>query len=340
VKHLLVACSLVALAAAGCGKRGSKPATQVAGLAAVPASAEVVVAADVARVASSPLVERAVDTLLLKDPELASRWERLRESCKLDPTRLKSIVLAIGPHAANGQPGTGPVLMIVTGTLVETEVADCVRTMVGQGGGTLTAKPVDGHTLYQAKDGKRTMFFAFGRADTVVLGANEEYVKAAIGSGPKLSENTQLTAWMARADQKAPIWAAGHVDERVRGGLVKVTNGQLEAGPTAIVLALDPSDGAKVDLGAVMATQKDANTLESFAKSQLGLLSMAAQAKSLGMVVQKVSVTTENEVVRFKANLDMNDVNLLISVLDGGAPAAQDSPPSTVPDAGTSPDAQ
>jgi hypothetical protein len=332
----VVVCGLVALLAAGCKDR-KPPALQLAGLSAVPASAEVVVAADVARVVSSPLVTRAVDTLLLKDADLAVRWQKLQDVCKLDATKLKTVVLAIGPHAPDAQPGTGPVLMIVTGQLVETELADCVRSMVGQGGGTLTAKPVDGRTLYQAKDGKRTMFFAFSRPDTVVLGANEKFVGQALGTGPKLADNSELTGWIARADQKAPIWAAGRVDERVRGGLVRVTNNQLTAGPIAIILAVDPTDGAKIDVGAVMTSPADAKTLESFAKTQLGLLSMAAQAKSLGTVVQKVEVSTENQVTRFKANLDMNDVNLLISVLDGGPSDEQISPPATVPDAGMPP---
>lgn len=338
MKRLLVVCGLVALVATGCKER-RKAVVPLAGLAAVPASAEVVVAADVARVASSPLVIRAVETLLLKDADLALRWQKLHDVCKLDPDKLKSVVLAIGPHAAGAQPGTGPVLMIVTGQLVETELADCVRSMVGQGGGTLTAKPLNGRTLYQAKDGKRTMFFAFSRPDTVVLGASEAYVSEALGTGKKLADNGQLTAWIARADQKAPIWAAGRVDDRVRGGLVRVTNNQLKAGPIAIILAADPTDGAKIDVGMVMASAEDAKTLESFAKSQLGLLSMAAQAKSLGMVVQKVNVSTENDVVRFRANLDMNDVNLLISVLDGGPADEQGSTPATVPDAGV-PDAK
>jgi hypothetical protein len=341
VKQLLVICCLAAVIATGggCGKKRGGPASQVAGLSAVPASAEVVVAVDVPRVASSPLVTRAVDSLLLKNSVLAAEWQRLSESCKTDPHKLESIVFAIGP--GTGQPGTGPVLMVVTGKqLVETELAECVRSMVGQGGGTLTAKPLDGRTLYQAKDGQRTMFFAFGKPDTVVMSANEDFVKAALGPGKKLSDNSELTRWMARADQKAPIWAAGRADPRVRTGLVKLTNGQLKEGPVAIVLAVDMTNGAKLDLGAVMASAADAKALESFGKTQLGLLSMAAQAKGLGMVVQKVSITAENDVTRLKANLDVNDVNLLISVLDGTAPTEQDSPPSTVPDAGTSPDAK
>ena len=62
-------------------------------------------------------------------------------------------------------------LVVATGQLVETDFAACVRQLVGKGGGTLTAKSAEGNkTLYEAKDGNRVMSFAFGRADTVVLG--------------------------------------------------------------------------------------------------------------------------------------------------------------------------
>ncbi len=314
---------------------------------------------DVARVASSPLVQRAVETFLLKDADLASRWQRLQDSCKLDITALKHIVLAIGPSGAaasatgsgfaggsaapvappttTGGPGTGPVIMIVTGKLVETELAACVRAMVGHGGGTLTAKTTNGRTLYQAKDGNRTMYFAFGRADTVVLGSNEAYVSEALGTGKKVADNVELSKWLALVDQKAPIWAAGRVDERVRAGLVKVTDGQLSAGPSAMLLSIDPSNGASLDLGAVMASAADAKTLESFAKTQLSLMAMAAQMKSLGKVVDKVSIEATAEVVHFKANLAMEDVNQLISALDGAEASAQDSPPATGPGSGANP---
>ncbi|HSN29505.1 MAG TPA: hypothetical protein VLT45_24625, partial [Kofleriaceae bacterium] len=61
---------LISLALAwGCGKKhGGGSATEVAGLSAVPASAEIVISADVARVMDSPLVERAVDQLMLREP--------------------------------------------------------------------------------------------------------------------------------------------------------------------------------------------------------------------------------------------------------------------------------
>src|SRR5204862_299729 len=129
----------------------------------------------VPRVLNSPLVQRAVDTLMARDPELATRWQKLHDSCKLDASQLKHVVLAIGAHTGP-QPGTGPVLMVATGKLNETELATCVRDMVGHGGGSLTAKDAGGRTLYEAKEGSRTMYFAFGRPDTVVLGSNEAFV--------------------------------------------------------------------------------------------------------------------------------------------------------------------
>jgi hypothetical protein len=325
----VVACAALALVS-GCGSKKSKATPEVSGLAAVPASATAVVVADVARVIDSPLVQRAVDQLLLRDPQLNERWQHLYNSCKIDSRKLKHVVLAIGPHGEQG-PGTGPVLMVVTGQLVETELSACVRSMVGQGGGTLTAKDIGGRTLYQAKDGNRTMFFAFGKADTVVLGSNEAYVTEALGTGKKIADNAELAGWMKLVDRTQPLWAAGKVDERVRGGLVKLTNGQVSQGPTAMVMSANPTDGLTIEVGAVMASDQDAKTLESFAKTQLGVMAMAAQAKSLGKAVDKITISAEKQVVRFKAALGPEEVNLLISALDGGGITAQDSPPATEP---------
>lgn len=324
---------ILAVALVACGKKSTKVSPEVTGLAAVPASAQVVIVADVAKVSHSPLVARAVEQLLMRDADLAARWQRLSESCKLDINNVKHVALAIGPKQGDA-PGTGPVLMVVTGKLVEAELATCVRSMVGQGGGTLTAREAQGRTLYEAKDGNRTMFFAFGRPDTVVLGSNEQFVREALGTGKKVQEGGEMTALIKRADQKAPVWAAGRVDDRVRGGLVKVTNGQLKEGPTAMLVAIDPTNGAKLEVASVMASAADAKTLESFAKGQLALMAMAAQAKSLGRVVDKIAISAEGDLVRFRATLDMDEVNLLISALDGGGGSEQDSPP-TAPGSGS-----
>jgi hypothetical protein len=325
-----VALAMCGLALAwGCGKKhGGGPAVEVAGLAAVPASAEVVISADVPRVADSPLVSRAVDQLMLRDPDLADRWQKLHDSCKLDETKLAHVLLAIGPRGNQNGVGTGPVLMVATGKLTENELVTCVRGMVGSGGGDVTAKTVAGHTLYQARDGSRIMFFGFGRPDTVLLSSNEAFITEALSPGKKATDNADLGAWIALADQKAPVWAAGRADPNLRDRLVKLTGGQLSAGPQAMVVSFDPTSGAKLDLGAVMVNAQDSKALESFAKGQVALLGMAAQKFSAGKLVDKIQVTAEGTVVHVRVNLALDEVNQLISALDGGGSAAQDSPPA------------
>jgi len=123
------------------------------------------------------------------------------------------------------------------------------------------------------------------------------------------------------------LWAIGRVSERVKTGLSRVTQGQVKTGPTAFVGSADLSDGAKLELGAVMSNAEDAKQLESQIKAQLAMLVMVAQAKSLGTVVQKVKLSVDGNVVRIAANLTMDDVNHVLSMLDGGGPPAQDSPP-------------
>jgi hypothetical protein len=329
--------AVAAVAAAACGKKSGDgaPSAELAGLAAVPANAEVVIGVDLAKVAGAPLVQRAVDQLLLRDADLQTRWQRFHDSCKLDlGNQIRRMWLAIGPSggggsgAPSGRPGTGPTVMVVTGQLGEADLSTCVRAMVGQGGGSLTAKDLSGRTLYQAKDGSRSMFFAFGRADTVVLGANEAYVTEALGTGTKVLDDADMKRFLAQADQTAAVWAAGRVDPRVRAGLASVTQGKLTAGPVAFVAALDFSDGAKVELGAVMPTAADAKALESFAKTELGTLGMVAQIRSMQRIVDKIEVKTDDVMVKFTAKLSVDDVNQLLSVLDGGPAPAQGSAPS------------
>ena len=173
-------------------------------------------------------------------------------------------------------------------------------------------------------------------AGFVVLGSNEAFVTEAIGNGKKALDNPDLKMWIGLADQKAPIWAAGRVDPRVKTGLVRVTNGQLTAGPAAMVVAVDPTDGATLEVGALMASPADAKALESFAKNQLALLGMAAQAKSLGTIIDKIAIAADGTMVRFKAILDLDEVNQLVSALDVGGGSAQGSPPAAGSGSGSS----
>jgi hypothetical protein len=116
---------------------------------------------------------------------------------------------------------------------------------------------------------------------------------------------------------------------------VKASGGKLTAGPSAIIATADPTDGAKLDLAAVMASADDAKALESFANNELKIVTMVAQMKSLGAAVAKITVAVEGSVVRFRAPLTVEDVNHLLSVLDEKPASEQGSPP---PGAQTTPE--
>ena len=53
------------------------PGSLIAG---VPASAQVVIVIDVAKVIGSPLVDRAIDQLMMRDADLAARWQKLQDT--------------------------------------------------------------------------------------------------------------------------------------------------------------------------------------------------------------------------------------------------------------------
>ncbi|HEU0034702.1 MAG TPA: hypothetical protein VFQ53_28955 [Kofleriaceae bacterium] len=328
---------LALLVSAACGKKSdgpSGPPPEVTGLAAVPSTAEVIIAADVQRLADSPIVERALEQLLVRDPSLAQSWQEVAEGCKIDVAKqIKHVVLVLGPTPKGGRPGTGPVLMVATGSVPETELSACIGKLVGKGGGSVTGKTVAGRTIYQVKDGARVMWFAYGRPDTVVLGTSDAYVHEALSAGKKALDHPELAAWLKQVNQNSPLWAVGRVDERVRNGLVGVAPG-LKAGPTAFLGSIDPSEGLKIDAGILMGSPADAKQLESFVSGQKNMIGMAA---GLAPVVKKVSITVDGSMLRLKAPLDMKDVNQLLSVLDGGGSAAQDSPPADSPGSGSAP---
>jgi hypothetical protein len=316
--------------APGCGKKASEPSgppPEITGLAAVPSTAEVVIGANIAKLVDTPVIDRAVDQLLLRNAVLSERWQRLRDDCKVDFGRqIKRVMLAIGPHTGP-EPGTGPVLMVVVGSIPEADLKECVVKFVGHGGGTVTGQTVYGRTLYLAKDGNRAMYFAYGRPDTIVLGADEAFVTEALGTGKKAPDNADLARWLKLVNQNSSVWAAGRTDARIRGGLVRFTEGKLREGPVAYTASADLLDGANLQFGVVMASPEDAKGLESYVNGEKALLTAAAQLKSLGSVVAKITVAVEGNVVKFRAPLTVEDLNQLLSVLDGGSPPAQDSAP-------------
>jgi len=331
-RRAALALALAALASlAGCGRKpggAAGPSPELTGLAAVPSTADVIVGMDAGRLAESPIVTRAIEMLLAREPDLAARWQALRESCKLELGQVNRLMIALGPTPAGGRIGTGPLVMIATGKISEADLLKCVRDIVGKGGGSLIVKYPDSRPLYQVKDGARTMFIAFGRPDTVILGNNEAYVNEAVGAGRKALDDPELAGWLKLANQNAPVWVVGRVADRLKAGLVRASNGTLKAGAKAYVGALDLTGGVKADLSALMESPEDAKQLESQLNLNLIGLSWAAQVASLAKVVQKVAIKAEDASVRFSVPLTMEDVNHVLSALDGDRAAAQDSPPA------------
>jgi hypothetical protein len=315
----------------GCGKRAhlpTGPSPEVTGLAAVPSTADVVVGLDIVRLADSPIVERSIEMLLAREPDLASRWQSLRESCKLELAQVNRLMIALGPPPPGGRLGTGPMILIATGKLSEPDIVKCARDIVGKGGGSLTVKNREGRTLYQVKDGARTMFIAFGRPDTVILGNHDAYVQEAVGGGNKALDNPELAGWIKLANQNAPVWVVGRVADRLKTSLVRASGGTLKAGAKAYVGSLDLTDGVKGELRALMESPEDAKQLESVANLNLVGLSWAAQREALARIVQKVSIKAQGDTVRFSVPLTMDDVNRVLLALDDDGAPAQDSPPA------------
>ncbi|MGE0868734.1 MAG: hypothetical protein AB7P03_09235 [Kofleriaceae bacterium] len=326
-----------ALLAASCKEKSKTPPPpppEITGLAAVPANAIAVIGADVAKLGDSDLVDRAISSLLVRERGLSEKWQRL-QSCKLDLIhKLDHVMLAVGPPNADAPHGSGPALLVAVGTLVETDVTACVRTLVGNGGGTLTATAANGRTVYAAKEGNRALYFAFSRADTVVLSNQEAYLLEALGNGKKAPDNQDLQRQLTMVNQHSPVWGAGRLPPQLSNGLRSVVR-DLTTGPSWVVGMVDLSKGAKLDVAAVMATSEDAKRFESQAKIEIRLMGGVAQIRSLGPLVNKVTVATKDKVVWFGIDLTTEEVNQLLSVLDAGPQPEQGSPPAQ--GSGTSP---
>ncbi len=316
---------------AGCHRKTSDargPSPELSGLAAVPSTAEAIVGIDPGRLVESPILTRAIETVLAREPDLATKWTSLRETCRLELANIHRIMLALGPTPAGGRFGTGPLVMIATGKIVEVELVKCVRDIVGKGTGSLIAKNHQGRTLYQVKDGNRTVFIAFGRPDTVIMGNHEAYVHEAVGAGQKALDNQELAGWLKQADQKAPVWFVGRLPERIRTGLIRASNNTLKGGATALLGSLDLTSGIHGQMVALMESADDAKQAELLMKTHLTALSWAAQVAALARIVQKISIKADGTKVRFTLPLAMEEVNRVLSALDGGKAPAQDSPPA------------
>jgi len=174
----------------------------------------VIVGVDVAKLAFSPIVERAIDQLLLRDPVLQQSWQEVHDGCKIDVIKqVKHVVLAIGPHAPGGRPGTGPTLLIATGTLPEHDPPSASRRSSARAAARSPARrSVDARSIRSRT--ARTRCPRVRPPDTVIMGSSDAYVTDALGTGPKATANPDMAGWLKLVDMNAPIWGVGRVDEQ------------------------------------------------------------------------------------------------------------------------------
>lgn len=315
--------ALAAIAAAGLACRGDdkKPGTKtdparasvasIVGLDAIPAGVRVVVGVDVAKLARSALVQRAVDQMFARDPELEKRIDALLTACKLDPVeQLDSFVIGMGEG--------DQVVLVASGQFREADIAICVDKTLTADGGRLTTQSVAGRTAYKADGGKSwpAVWFAFGAPNTLVLSSSDKLLGEALGKGKKVATDDNLAPLIARAHPaEAAMWGAGSVSPAVGEGLVTASSGKVRP-PRAMFGHVRFDAGLAAELGAVMASADDAKLLESEAKPQLELLSLAAQKYGLGRLVHKLAISAESDTVLVRIALTEDELRELVSRID------------------------
>ncbi len=323
----LVALAVLALGG-GCKehKRAAPPPAPIAALAAIPVDATAVVGLDVGRLGRSRLIGRAVDQMLDRDPELRDQLGKLAAACSLDLVKqIKTVHLALGPAVTTGVRAS---LMVATGELSEANLTHCLQAGVGSGGGDVTVRQSGGRTLYRLAAGRHVLFFGFGHADTVVLGPREDWVLAGLGDGAKVEASPVLGPALLAVERDAAMWAVATVDPELGTALARLSKNAIAAGPTVVSGALDPLDGVRASAAFAMKTAGDARALADYARGELAMGTIAAQALGLGKVLAKVAVRQDGTAVRFRVDLTDAEVKDVLAAIDRGLPPRQDAQPA------------
>lgn len=335
MRGLVVAAAVALTLTASCKKRATPPPAEppaVAALAAIPSDATVVVGLDMRRLADSDLVGRALGRMFASDPGLALRFQRLASACGVDVTRqIDHVHLAMAPG------GVGPArrsLLVATGKLDEQALTRCLQAGVGSGGGDVTVKQAGVRSIYKLVEGRHTVYFGFGQADTVVVGPDETWVEAALSDGPKVGAGA-LAPLLAAVDQQAGLWFAAQMDPELGQSLVRTTGGAIGAPPAGVFAELDPQAGLNAHAAFMMVSDTDANQLVEFARRELAIGALAAQAYGLGPVVAKVDVAAVGKDVHFRVRLTESELKDVLVAIDSAGPDGQDAPPPA--DGGTPP---
>lgn len=340
------ALAVIAALAGACREKSADEEAKAAvaaveGIDAVPASADVILGAEVPLLARSALIERAIAGMLTTDPGLRGELEKLFAGCGFDPVRdVRSVLLAMDtPDKAPA--GSERVLMVASGQLSEPKLAACVSRHMSQMGGSLVQKAVGGRVHYHADapQGRQDVWFAFGSPQTAVVATSAEFLAEALGTGARLASDGPMAQLIHRARvPDAAVWAAGRVSPEVGKGLARATGGQLEP-PTAMFGHLAAETGLDVELGVELTDPKQAKEALSLAKNELRLLAQVAQKWRLGRAVAKIAPEAVGQTLYFRAVLTDEELRQALAPIDTDAgPNQNPAPPEG--NQGAQPDGQ
>ncbi len=339
-----LALGLTVAVAAACRDRDSDDpqviVAAVEGMNAVPASADIVLGADVAPLARSALVQRAITRMLMGDPGLQAELDKLFNGCGFDPARDLSTVLLAMDSPPAGSAGDR-VLLVATGRVAENKLASCVGRHMSELGGQLVQKAVGGRVHYHADapQGRTDVWFAFGSPETVVVSSSPEFLGEALADGPRLASDSQMAGLVHRAKVPgAALWAAGRVSPEVGKGLAAATGGGVGA-PRAMFGHFAADTGLTAELGVELASPQEAKTALSLAKSQLRILAQVAQKWKLGRAVAKVSMEAIDSTLYLRVALSDDELRQVLAPIDTDAgPDQNPAPPER--DQGAEPNGQ
>jgi hypothetical protein len=243
---------------------------------------------------------------------------------------VKTVLLAVGPRPDKNV-GPQASLLVASGQIGEAALTRCLQAGTGGGGGQLSVRDSGGRPLYKLTEGTRVLHFAFGRDDTVVIGADERWVLAAVGDGAKIESSKELGPLLAQVDRGAAVWTAATMDAELGAGLARITKGKLATPPVALYGSLATKDGLAGAIAFRMQSEGDAEALVTFARGELDMITMAAQGMGLGPVVAKVKVERKGAEAQFRVTLNDAEVKQVLAAIDRGGGSGQDAQPPTPP---------
>jgi hypothetical protein len=298
-------------AAAGPSTDQSSAALKAQGTDALPGETRVVVGLSAPKIAASPLARRLVADLLGRDADAEQRLVDLLGRCKIDPEKdVESLTIGM----AEGQ----DLGLLVRGKLDEKALAECVRAETTSTGGTFVDQQTLGRTVYVAtsKEGGQKVFFTFAPDKTLIVALSDAWLQKILDpKSPKLDGTKEMVALLGRVSKDAAVWGTGFLPAGVGKNLVEVTGGQVTQPAESVAFEATFDKGLVGTLRLDMKGATDAEKLAAFVKGQLDWLAVAAQKYSIGPIVAKIQVVSEQASVKISVHLDDTDVKTLEAAL-------------------------